>query len=203
MGRYNFNQRTRDGYEISPEQAARWLERNDNNRNVNVAKVKKMAKDMREGHWDTTHQGIAIASDGTLVDGQHRLLAIVESGVTVRMNVTFNAAKSQHIDSGNIRSMANRVQMSEYDMSWTNNTILSAANLIGRVFAGSNHHVKRGTQYARFAFFRTANRLNQYYKTATGQRVAKRVNNGDFPYNVYDADGGIVKPETKKTKKAV
>lgn len=174
MGRYNFNQRTRDGYEISPEQAAKWLERNDNNRNVNVAKVKKMAKDMREGHWDTTHQGIAIASDGTLVDGQHRLLAIVESGVTVRMNVTFNAAKSQHIDSGNIRSMANRVQMSEYDMSWTNNTILSAAN-----------------------------RLNQYYKTATGQRVAKRVNNGDFPYNVYDANGGIVKPETKKTKKAV
>lgn len=138
MGRYNFNQRTRDGYEISPEQAAKWLERNDNNRNVNVAKVKKMAKDMREGHWDTTHQGIAIASDGTLVDGQHRLLAIVESGVTVRMNVTFNAAKSQHIDSGNIRSMANRVQMSEYDMSWTNNTILSAANLIGRLFAGSN-----------------------------------------------------------------
>lgn len=40
MGRYNFNQRTRDGYEISPEQAAKWLERNDNNRNVNVAKVK-------------------------------------------------------------------------------------------------------------------------------------------------------------------
>lgn len=64
------------------------------------------------------------------------------------------------------------------------------------------NRVKRGTQYARFAFFRTANRLNQYYKTATGQRVAKRVNNGDFPYNVYDANGGIVKPETKKTKKA-
>ena len=59
------------------------------------------------------------------------------------------------------------------------------------------NRVKRGTQYARFAFFRTANRLNQYYKTATGQRVAKRVNNGDFPYNVYDANGGIVKPETK------
>lgn len=60
------------------------------------------------------------------------------------------------------------------------------------------NRVKRGTQYARFAFFRTANRLNQYYKTATGQRVAKRVNNGDFPYNVYDTNGGIVKPETKK-----
>ena len=64
------------------------------------------------------------------------------------------------------------------------------------------NRVKRGTQYAKFAFYRTANRLNQYYKTATGQRVAKRVNDGDFPYNVYDANGGIVKPETKKTKKA-
>lgn len=262
--------------------------KNDNNRNINYAKVKKMAKDMKEGHWDTTHQGIAIASDGTLVDGQHRLLAIVESGVTVRMNVTFNASKSQHIDSGNSRSMANRVQMSDYDMSWTNKTILSAANLIGRLFAGSNlsheealsewlmryrtqiestskcikkatlpglnsagttaaiivaamndvpaiyiekfmdvfysgftnneaehyaitlrdellreNRAKRGTQYAKFAFYRTANRLNQYYKTATGQRVAKRVNDGDFPYNVYDANGGIVKPETKKAKKVV
>lgn len=287
MGRYNFNQKTQDGYEISPEQAKKWLEKNDNNRNVNYAKVKKMAKDMREGHWDTTHQGIAIASDGTLVDGQHRLLAIAESGVTVRMNVTFNAAKSQHIDSGNSRSMANRVQMSDYDMSWTNKTILSAANLIGRLFSGSNlnheeslsewlikyrtqieaatkyikkatlpglnsagttaavivaamndvpdiyigkfldvfysgftnneaehyaitlwdellreNRVKRGTQYAKFAFYRTANRLNQYYKTATGQRVAKRINEGDFPYNVYDAKGNIVKPETKKAKKS-
>ena len=60
MGRYNFNQKTQDGYEISPEQAKKWLEKNDNNRNINYAKVKKMAKDMKEGHWDTTHQGIAI-----------------------------------------------------------------------------------------------------------------------------------------------
>lgn len=286
MGRYNFEQHTRDGYVVIPALAKQWLEKNTNNRNVNFAKVKKMAKDMREGHWDTTHQGIAIATDGTLVDGQHRLMAVVESGVTVRMNVTFNAPKSQHIDSGNSRSMANRVQMSDYDMSWTDKTILSAANLIGRMFSGSNlsheedltewlakyrpqiemvtSHIKRGsmrglssagitaamivaaindvpeayiakflevfysgfttneaehyavmlrddlirnntsktgTQYAKYAFYRTANRLNQYYKTATGQRVAKRINDGDFPYNIYDATGRIVKPEAKKAKK--
>lgn len=286
MGRYNFEQHTRDGYVVTPALAKQWLEKNTNNRNVNFAKVKKMAKDMREGHWDTTHQGIAIATDGTLVDGQHRLMAGVESGVTVRMNVTFNAPKSQHIDSGNSRSMANRVQMSDYDMSWTDKTILSAANLIGRMFSGSNlsheedltewlakyrpqiemvtSHIKRGsmrglssagitaamivaaindvpeayiskflevfysgfttnevehyavmlrddlirnntsktgTQYAKYAFYRTANRLNQYYKTAAGQRVAKRINDGDFPYNIYDATGRIVKPETKKAKK--
>lgn len=79
MGRYNFEQHTRDGYVVTPALAKQWLEKNTNNRNVNFAKVKKMAKDMREGHWDTTHQGIAIATDGTLVDGRHRLMAVVES----------------------------------------------------------------------------------------------------------------------------
>lgn len=203
--------------------------KNDNNRNINYAKVKKMAKDMKEGHWDTTHQGIAIASDGTLVDGQHRLLAIVESGVTVRMNVTFNASKSQHIESATkcikkatlpglnsagttaaiIVAAMNDVPaiyiekfMDVFYSGFTNNEAEHYAITLRDELLRENR-VKRGTQYARFAFFRTANRLNQYYKTATGQRVAKRVNNGDFPYNVYDANGGIVKPETKKTKKAV
>lgn len=55
MGRYNFEQHTRDGYVVTPALAKQWLEKNTNNRNVNFAKVKKMAKDMREGHWDTTH----------------------------------------------------------------------------------------------------------------------------------------------------
>lgn len=30
---------------------------------------------------------------------------------------------------------------------------------------------------------------------------AKRINDGDFPYNIYDATGRIVKPEAKKAKK--
>lgn len=60
MGRYNFNQRTRDGYEISPEQAARWLERNDNNRNVNVAKVKKMPLTLYKKVKDVIPDGIGV-----------------------------------------------------------------------------------------------------------------------------------------------
>lgn len=78
MGRFNFKQHTEDNYEVSPSQAKKWLEQNKANRSVNKAKVKQMARDIKEGHWDSTHQGIAIASDGTLIDGQHRLLAIVE-----------------------------------------------------------------------------------------------------------------------------
>ena len=42
------------------------------------------------------------------------------------------------------------------------------------------NRVKRGTQYAKFVFYRTANRLNQYYKTATGRRVANGTNRAIF-----------------------
>lgn len=41
----------------------------------------------------------------------------------------------------------------------------------------------------------------QHTNAAIRQRVAKRINDGDFPYNIYDATGRIVKPEAKKAKK--
>ena len=40
--------------------------------------------------WKRTHQGIAIAPDGTVLDGQHRLFAVQRSGCTVPMNVSYD-----------------------------------------------------------------------------------------------------------------
>jgi hypothetical protein len=42
---------------------------------------------MRAGNWKLTHQGIAFNCDGTLLDGQHRLAAIVKSGKDIQMLV--------------------------------------------------------------------------------------------------------------------
>jgi hypothetical protein len=42
---------------------------------------------MKGGSWRLTHQGIAFNCDGTLLDGQHRLAAIIESGIAVQMLV--------------------------------------------------------------------------------------------------------------------
>ena len=50
--------------------------------------VSGYARAMRSGTWGLTHQGIAIDDNGFLVDGQHRLEAIVESGVTITLLVT-------------------------------------------------------------------------------------------------------------------
>ena len=92
---------------VDPAQAMLWLENtNTNNRNVSEKHVARLARDMADGKWMLTHAGIAFSSNGTLLDGQHRLWAVVESGASVEMHVWFNVDPKSMIaiDCGKIRS---------------------------------------------------------------------------------------------------
>jgi hypothetical protein len=73
---------------VTPDMARVWLQKNKLNRAVNQNRVKMYAEEMRHGRWFLHHQGVAFYDDGTFADGQHRLLAIVESGRSVPMTVT-------------------------------------------------------------------------------------------------------------------
>lgn len=72
---------------ITPEVAARWLKFNVKNRNIRRQDVDRYKRDMASGSWHLDGSPIRFAQDGALLDGQHRLTAIVESGVTVTMLV--------------------------------------------------------------------------------------------------------------------
>ena len=72
---------------ITPDVAEIWLANNTDNRKVRRATVIQYAEDMSNGKWVPTHQGIALNRAGNVVDGQHRLLAIIRSGVTLDMPV--------------------------------------------------------------------------------------------------------------------
>ena len=78
------------------------------NRPVHQSQVNKYVQDMKAGMWGRNHQGIAFDQDGILMDGQHRLWAVVESGVTVMMPVTWglNREAQLTIDSGLKRTTA-------------------------------------------------------------------------------------------------
>jgi hypothetical protein len=75
---------------LDPELARLLLEGNVRNRDVSGVHVDALARDMSEGRWQLTHQGLAFDPDGRLVDGQHRLYAIMRSGKTIEMSVTWN-----------------------------------------------------------------------------------------------------------------
>ena len=74
--------------DVTPELAAEWLKHNRRNRKVKDTTVEAYAMDMRNGAWQTTHQGVAFDLAGNLIDGQHRLRGIVQARRPVLMVVS-------------------------------------------------------------------------------------------------------------------
>lgn len=74
---------------VDPKKAELWLKKNTKNRKVSNRHVSQLANEMKEGKWLLNGQAIAFSKDGVLLDGQHRLLAVIMSGVTVEMTVAF------------------------------------------------------------------------------------------------------------------
>jgi hypothetical protein len=78
---------------VTPEIAANWLAYNTSNRQLRKSLVRDYAAQMKDGEWMVTHQQIAFTGNltlpGRLIDGQHRLSAVILSGVSVRMAVAF------------------------------------------------------------------------------------------------------------------
>ena len=81
----------------TPEMAAKWLERNPANRRIVQSRVSFYASQMQSGSWKLTHQGIAFDELGNLVDGQHRLHAVIASGTPVRFWVFRGVAREAMI----------------------------------------------------------------------------------------------------------
>lgn len=101
---------------ITPEMAEAFLEGNTHNRLVKTVNFKKLVDDMAAGRWDFNGESIKFAEDGTLLDGQHRLLACVESGKPfIAIIVTGLPAVAQEtIDTGSSRSLADVLRLRGY-----------------------------------------------------------------------------------------
>lgn len=76
-------------FEWTPELAEAALKFNSRNRRIRKNYVEQLARTLRETGWAETHQGIAFSKDMVLVDGQHRLSAIIKAGVPARIDTTF------------------------------------------------------------------------------------------------------------------
>lgn len=68
---------------IGPHEARSYLEANTMNRNLNEHHVKRLRQLIADGDWWMNGETVIFANDGTLLDGQHRLSAIVAAGVSV------------------------------------------------------------------------------------------------------------------------
>jgi len=93
---------------VTPEMAKMYLEKNTDNRNKRGWWVSSIANMIKRGEWIPTHQGVAFSKSGKLIDGQHRLEAIVEANVPVQMMVTTGVNDDAYkvLDNGIKRTLA-------------------------------------------------------------------------------------------------
>lgn len=74
---------------VTPELAAMMLEKNTHNRVITRSHVEQLAAQMSAETFRDTPQPISFDRNGRLLDGQHRLMAIIESGADVKLRVFF------------------------------------------------------------------------------------------------------------------
>lgn len=105
---------------VDAEKAALFLTRNSCNRPVSNGHVDKLARSMSDGEWYETHQGIAFDVNGMLIDGQHRLLAIVKSKTKQWMYVAYDvdvSARGMIDNQFRPRSIRDSLVMDGFDLS--------------------------------------------------------------------------------------
>ena len=103
---------------VTPDMASRWLELNFSNRVISPAVVKRFVRIIQSGQFKMTGEGIQFEgslADGTasLKNGQHRLLAIAQTGVGQWLVVVEGIeANSQLVmDSGRKRSFGDALHL--------------------------------------------------------------------------------------------
>ncbi|MCR5724423.1 MAG: hypothetical protein K6G80_04965 [Treponema sp.] len=77
---------------ITPEQALKWLEKtpeNESFRNRDVIHnhVDELCAEMKAGRWNDTADPVEVLDNGVVLNGQHRLNAVVKAGMPVSINI--------------------------------------------------------------------------------------------------------------------
>lgn len=131
---------------VTPEVALDWLTRNDHNRNISKKHVALLANMMSRNEFPFVGDPIRFDNTGRLLDGQHRLHAIIESETAQRMLVvTGLPPESQvYMDAGRRRSPGDQLlvmlgmrngnraaAIARTYMMWRDGVLLSETRKIG------------------------------------------------------------------------
>lgn len=125
---------------ITPAMAKEMLKQNFSNRRLSERAIKLYARDMVRGHWDGENgETVKFAADGCLLDGQHRLHAIIMAGVPVEMLVVTGLKRTAQktMDVGRKRNASDTFMLD----GESNTTILSA--VLKRVALWDEGHRRR------------------------------------------------------------
>jgi aerobic-type carbon monoxide dehydrogenase small subunit (CoxS/CutS family) len=156
---------------ITPEMAADWLTKNLSNRPRRASTVSYYATQMTRGQWQITHQGIALDCRGHLVDGQHRLAAIVLAGIPVTMAVSYldveTSAMYLAVDCGIGRSVSDILKVDKRRME--------VCRLIAEIAASSTIRTRRSIDEFQAIYSHLSAYLEGFHKSILNAMCAHRL----------------------------
>lgn len=175
---------------ITPEIAAEYLKHNTNNRNIRTSHVEYLSNAIKRGEWVLSHQGIAFDESGILVDGQHRLHAIIKSGIPVQVLVSRNV-------SDNVFKVTDKQVTRTYgDILHINTREVAVLKLISDIrFGAKNHSADQlmlilNTELGRRAVYFAKNHIGVQIVTRSGYILALAVrtmiDQTDYPQKLHN-----------------
>ena len=99
---------------IGPKIAEQYIEGMSKNRNISQRDVETLVRAMKQGLWrEDAGDPIRLNSDGQMIDGQHRMWAIVESGCEFSFLVIRGIDNSTQMimDTGRGRRLADQLRI--------------------------------------------------------------------------------------------
>lgn len=99
---------------VSPALAKKLMKHNTVNRLLRSGVMEKYSRDMKAGVWTESPDMISFYLDGTVANGQHRLQAIIDSGVPVILVLQFGLSKEAglNVDTPALRSFVDNLRIS-------------------------------------------------------------------------------------------
>jgi hypothetical protein len=103
------NEARTERVKVTPEMAGGLLALNTKNRTIIKAHLRMLEECLQRGDWVFNGEPIIVASSGRILDGQHRLLACVNTGVSIDTNIVYGVDESVFatIDQGKSRTVGN------------------------------------------------------------------------------------------------
>jgi len=128
---------------ITPETAASILAKNLSNRPISGRHVDFLTAQIKGGYFLETGDSIKISKEGELIDGQHRLSAVVRSGVPIVCAIARDVDRSvfEVLDTGRARSSSDVLAVSGFRNA---NNLAAAARFILLHKAGLNSRAAQG-----------------------------------------------------------
>lgn len=125
---------------IDKQKAEAYLSHNHSNRLIQRIRVEQYKRDMVAGMWQFTGESISFYKNGELKDGQHRLTAIVETGIPQAFVVVRGIPVENVIaDKNQPRSTKQIAEIAGYDAELRNNDVISAFKFLYLAFRGKNN----------------------------------------------------------------